>query len=79
MSKILSDFEIQMDHPIQARRPDLVLIYNKKRTCQQVDFVIPIDHWVKIRDHKKIDKYLDLARELQKGQWYYFELEPLQS
>ena len=30
MHKILSDFEIQMDHLILARRPDLVLINKKK-------------------------------------------------
>ena len=28
--KILLDFEIQTDHLIPARRPDLVLIYMKK-------------------------------------------------
>ena len=29
--KILWEFEIQMNHPIQARRPDLLLIYKKKK------------------------------------------------
>ena len=35
--KILCDFSIEMDHLIQARRPDLVIINEKKRTCI-VDF-----------------------------------------
>ena len=30
--KILWDFELQTDHPIQARKPDLILIYKKKKT-----------------------------------------------
>ena len=29
--KILWDFEIQMDHPISARRPDQALINKKKK------------------------------------------------
>ena len=38
--KILWDFEIQIDHPIPFRRPDLILIHKKKRTCHQVDFAV---------------------------------------
>ena len=37
MNKILSDFEIQMDYPIPARRLDLVLIDKRK------DF---INYWI---------------------------------
>ena len=32
---ILLDFDIQMYHPIPTRRPDLMLINKKKRTCQR--------------------------------------------
>ena len=63
MHKIHWNFEIQTDHWILARRVDLVSI-NKKRTCQLVDFAIPADCRVKMKETKKIDKYLDLAREL---------------
>ena len=38
----------------------------KKRTCRIVDFAIPADHWVKLKESEKRDKYLDLARELKK-------------
>ena len=38
----------------------------KKRTCRQVDFAIPADHRVKIKESKNREKYLDLARELKK-------------
>ena len=30
-----------------------------------MDFAIPTDHRVKIKENQKIDKYMDLARELK--------------
>ncbi len=39
--KLLRDFDIQMDHLIPARRPDLIIINKKKRTCKIVDFADP--------------------------------------
>ena len=43
------------------------MIVNKKtRTCQIVDFEVLIDHWVKLKESKTKDKYLDLAREMKK-------------
>ena len=62
--KILWDFEIQMDHQIPARRPDLVVINKKERTYHLVDFSATEDHRVKLREIEKEDKYL--ARELKK-------------
>ena len=39
----------------------------KKRTCNLVDLFVPVDNMVKIKESKKkMDKYLDLARELKK-------------
>ena len=63
--KILWDFEIQTDYLTLARWPKLVIV-NQKRTCLTVDFAIPADHWVKLKESEKRDKYLDLARELKK-------------
>ena len=65
--KRLRDFEIQIDHLILARGPDLVIVKKKKKywTCRIVDFPVPVDHRVKIEENKKRDKYLDLARELK--------------
>ena len=28
-----------------------------------MDIVVPVDHWVKVKEREKKDKYLDLARE----------------
>ena len=51
--------ENEIHHWILARRPDLGVI-NKKRHCKLEDFVIQVNQ------SEKIDKYLDLARELKK-------------
>ena len=66
--KLLWDFDIQTDHLIPARRPDLIIINKKKkkRTCKIVDFAVPADHRIKQKESEKKDKYLDLARELEK-------------
>ena len=40
----------------------------KKRICKIVDFAVPADHRIKLKECEKKDKYLDLdlARELKK-------------
>ena len=38
----------------------------KKRICKFVDFAIPGNHRIKLKECEKKDKYLDLARELKK-------------
>ena len=38
----------------------------KKKICKIIDFVVPADHRIKLRECEKRDKYLDLARELKK-------------
>ena len=59
-------FDIHIDHLISARRPDLIIINKKKRTCKIVDFAVPADHRIKLKECEKKDKYLDPARELKK-------------
>ena len=74
MHKLLWGFDIQSDHLISARRPDLIKINKKKtnkkqkkkkRICRIVDFAVSADHRVKLKESEKKDKYLDLARELK--------------
>ena len=43
-----------------------MIINKKKRTCKIVDFAVPVDHRIKLKEWEKKDKYLDLARELKK-------------
>ena len=66
--KLLCGFKIQTDHLISARRPDLIIINNKKRKYiwKIVDFAVPAIHRIKLKECEKRDKYLDLARELKK-------------
>ena len=61
--KILWDFEMQMGHLVQARKPNVVLIKKKKRTCHLVDFAVPEDHKLKVKEGKNMDEYLDLAKK----------------
>ena len=67
--KLLWDFNIRMDHLTPARRPRP---YNnqkkkkKKRTCKTVDFAVPADHRINLKECENMYKYLDLARELKK-------------
>ena len=70
--KNLWDFDIQTDHLISARRPDLIIINKKKKkkkNCKVVDFAVPSDHRIKLKECEKRDKYFDLARELKKKLW----------
>ena len=56
LHKLLWDFNIQTDHLIRARRPDLIIINKKKRTCKIVNFAVPADHRIKQKEYEKKDK-----------------------
>ena len=60
--KLVWNFNIQTDHLIPARRPDLIIINKRKRICKIVDFAIPADDRINLKENEKKDKYLDLAR-----------------
>ena len=68
--KLLWDFVIQTDYLISAR-PDLIIIDKKMKICKIVDFVVPADRRIKLKECEKRDKYLDLASKLKKKkkQW----------
>ena len=38
----------------------------QNRTCKIVDFAVPAEHRIKLKECEKKDKYIDLARELKK-------------
>ena len=65
--KLLWDFNIQTGQLIPARRPDLKIINKKLRICKIVDFAVPADHRINLKESEKKDKYLDLAREIKKA------------
>ena len=64
--KPLWDFDIHTNHLISTRRPDLIIINKKKRTCKIVDFAVTADHRIKLKECETKDKYLELAKGLKK-------------
>ena len=64
---------LQADHLISARRTDFIIFNKKKtkkkkknRTSKVVDFAVPVDHRIKLKESDENDKYVDVARELKK-------------
>ena len=50
----------------------------KKRICKIVDFAVPADHRIKLKECEKKNKYFNLARELKKNygtwKWQLYQL-----
>ena len=63
--QILSDFTVQADHFITARRPDTIFIDKKHHDFQRIDLALPYDTRVYDKEVHKIEKYLNLAWELK--------------
>ena len=55
--------DIQTYHLISSRQPDIIIIIisKKKGTCKIVDFAIPADHWVNLKESEKKEKYVNFA------------------
>ena len=63
-TKILWDFNIQCDHEIEARRPDIVVVYEDAKECKVIDVAVPWDSQIRAKEREKIEKYGDLKREV---------------
>ena len=64
--KIIWDINIQCDNVIEARRPDLILVDKKAKTCVIIDVAIPGDCRICEKEIEKIQKYQNLKRELKR-------------
>ena len=42
-----------------CNRPDVVVIDREENAWRIVDFLIPVDYYVKEKEGEKIDKYMD--------------------
>ena len=62
--KILWDFNIQCDHIIEHRRPDILVVNKKEKSCQIIDIAVPGDLRVHVKEGEKVEKYGDLKREI---------------
>ena len=61
----MRDFSIQTDHVIEGRRPDLVVVDKKERSCKiNKKFAVPGDSRIEEKEIYKIEKHQDLGREL---------------
>ena len=62
----MGDFSILTDHVIEARRPDLVVVDKKERSCKIIDLAVPGDSRIEEKEKDNIEQYQDLGRDLQK-------------
>ena len=58
------------DHVIEARKPDIVLVVKETKECVTIDIVIPDDVRVERKEDKKIGRYLDLCRDVERLGWF---------
>ena len=57
------DFDIRRDDLISTKRPDLEIVKKKERIFKTVDFAVPAEHRIKLKECEKKDKYFNIARE----------------
>ena len=64
--KILCDFNIQIDHVIQHRRPDIVVLYKTERKCHLIHIAVLGDKMIELKEQRKINNYSELRQEVKK-------------
>ena len=64
--KLIWDINIQCDNVIEARRPDLILVDKKAKSCVITDVAIPGNCRIREKEIEKIEKYQNLKRELKR-------------
>ena len=62
---LLWDMTIQCDNVIEARRPQLVLVDRKKKSCVIIDIAVPGDSRIREKEMETIEKYQNLKIELK--------------
>ena len=64
--KLIWDINIQCGNVIKARRPDLILVDKKAKSCVIIDVAIPGDCRIRKKEIENIEKYQNLKRELKR-------------
>lgn len=64
--KLIWDINIQCDNVIEARRPDLIVVDKKNKSCIIIDVTIPGDCRVHEKEREKVEKYQNLKIELKR-------------
>ena len=62
--KLLWDVNIQCDHVIDARRPDIVVVGKQERKCSIIDIAIPTDKRVGEKENEKVESTRTLKRQI---------------
>ena len=65
-AKLIWDIYIQCDNVMEARRPDLILVDKKAKSCVIIDVAVPGDCRIREKEIEKIEKYQNLKRELKR-------------
>src|SRR5690349_6494604 len=63
--KILWNFSIRTDNKVQAKKPDLVVVDEAKKTLLIIDIACPLDINIRLKEQEKVLKYQDLKSELE--------------
>ena len=64
MKPIKFSLTLRYKETVESQPEDLMLI-NKEKKELIIEWILPTDFWVKMKEIKKVDKYLDLAWELK--------------
>ena len=70
--KVHRDYELKKVYLISTREPELVIINKRKerKNCWIVDFAVPADNKVNLKESQKRDNYQDLATQPKNyGTW----------
>ena len=66
MSWLSSIIIIQCDKVIEARRPDIVIVDHRERTCNILDIAVPNDNRVCMKEQEEVEKYQELRWEISR-------------
>ena len=62
-------FYLEIEHQSPGSLANTQALINKrKRICKIVDFAVPADHRINLKESEKKNKYIDFAKELKKLQ-----------
>ena len=64
--KLIWDINIQCDNVMKARRPDLILVDKKAKSCVIIDIAVPGNCRIREKEIEKVEKYQNLKRELKR-------------
>ena len=64
--KLTRDINIQCDNVMEARRPDLILVDKKVKSCVTIDVAVPGDCRIREKEIENVEKYQNLKRDLKR-------------